>query len=192
VVGFSLGANVVLKWLGETGDAAPVTAGVAVSAPFDLRACLGLLDTPGFFSFVYRTRLLRTLKRKALAFAAAHPGRFDGAALAACQTFRGYDDLFTAPVFGFAGADDYYARCSSGKFLAAIRRPTLLISAVDDPLIPGDSIPRDTIAANPALTAHIFDGGGHLGFVAGSPFRPRYLLDDLVLDFLAPVLVSAQ
>jgi predicted alpha/beta-fold hydrolase len=189
VVGFSLGGNLALKWLGELGDRAPVAAGAAVSAPFDLAACLGLMDRPGFFPWLYRDRLLRTLRRKAVRFAEHHPGRFDLEGIARCQTFRQYDDLFTAKVFGFAGADDYYARCSSARFLPAIRRPTLIVSAVDDPLIPGASIPREIIAANPALRARIFDGGGHLGFVAGSAFRPRYLVDPLVLDFLAERLV---
>jgi predicted alpha/beta-fold hydrolase len=189
VVGFSLGANLALKWLGELGDRAPVAAGAAVSAPFDLAACLALMDRPGFFPWLYRHRLLRTLRRKAVRFAAHHPGRFDGAAIARCQTFREYDDLFTSKVFGFAGADDYYAQCSSGRFLPGIRRPTLIVSATDDPLIPGASIPRQVIAANPALEARIFDGGGHLGFVTGSALRAHYLVDDLVLEFLAARLV---
>jgi predicted alpha/beta-fold hydrolase len=184
-VGFSLGANVLLKWLGETGVAAPLAGAVAVSPPFDLAACAAALDQPGLFAGLYRRRLLRTLRRKALGVAARHPDRFDARAIRACPTFRRYDDLVTAPLFGFADATDYWARSSSAGFLPAIRRPTLIVCAEDDPMVPGWSIPRNAIAANPALSARIFTGGGHVGFVTGTPWRPRYLVDELALEFLS-------
>jgi len=185
-VGFSLGANVLLKWLGEVGPEAPLAGAVAVSPPFDLGAAAAAVDGPGLFAGLYRRRFLRTLRRKALAVAAEHPARFDAAAIRACRTFRGYDDLVTAPVFGFADADDYWARCSAAAYLARIRRPTLLICSDDDPIVPGASIPRAAIAANPALSARIFARGGHVGFVTGAPWRPRYLVDELTLAFLQP------
>jgi predicted alpha/beta-fold hydrolase len=184
-VGFSLGANVLLKWLGETGAAAALAGAVAVSPPFDLGASAAAVDEPGFFAGLYRRRLLRPLRRKALGVAAQHPDRFDARAIRSCGTFGGYDTLVTAPLFGFADAADYWARCSSGAFLARIRRPTLLICAEDDPLVPGASIPRAAIAANPALQARIFAGGGHVGFVTGAPWRPRYLVDELAIEFLS-------
>jgi uncharacterized protein len=184
-VGFSLGANVLLKWLGETAATAPLAAAVAVSPPFDLAACAAAVDAPGLFAGIYRRRFLRTLRRKALGVAARHPDRFDARAIRGCPSFRRYDDLVTAPLFGFAGAADYWTRCSSVGFLSRIRRPTLLICAEDDPIVPGWSIPRAAIAANPALLARIFTGGGHVGFVAGAPWRPRYIVDEIGLEFLA-------
>jgi predicted alpha/beta-fold hydrolase len=186
-VGFSLGANVLLKWLGEAGAAAELAGAVAVSPPFDLGASAAAVDEPGFFAGLYRRRLLRTLRRKALGVAALHPERFDARAIRGCGTFGRYDTLVTAPLFGFADATDYWTRCSSGAFLAHIRRPTLLVCAEDDPLVPGSSIPRAAIAANPALRARIFSGGGHVGFVTGAPWRPRYLVDELAVQFLSGV-----
>jgi predicted alpha/beta-fold hydrolase len=184
-VGFSLGANVLLKWLGERGERAPLAGAVAVSPPFDLAACADAVDAPGFFSGLYRRRFMRSMRRKALGVARRHPTRLDAAAIRSSTTFRRYDDAVTARLFGFAGATDYWARCSSGVFLAGIRRPTLVVCAQDDPIVPGHSIPRAALAANPALTTRIFDGGGHVGFIAGAPWRPRYFADELAVDFLA-------
>jgi predicted alpha/beta-fold hydrolase len=184
LVGFSLGGNVLLKWLGETGAQSPVAAAVAISVPYDLAACAASIDAGGFFSFIYRERFLRTLRRKATAAIAHHPGQLDAGAIAACRTFAAYDGHVIARLFGFADAQDYWARCSARGFLAAIRRPTLLISAEDDPFIPPTAIPRDIIAQNPALTLHLAAHGGHVGFVAGSPWRPRYVADDLAIEHL--------
>jgi predicted alpha/beta-fold hydrolase len=189
-VGFSLGANVLLKWLGESSEATPLAAAAAISPPFDLGACAAAVDAPGLFAGLYRRRFLRTLRRKALGVAALHPARFDARAIRACGTFRRYDDLLTAPLFGFADATDYWARCSCAGFLPHIRRPTLLVCAEDDPIVPGWSIPRAAIAGNPVLSARIFAGGGHVGFVAGAPWRPRYLVDELVTDFMATKLAA--
>ena len=133
-VGFSMGGNILLKWLGEEGERAPLDAAVAVSVPFDLGACAAALDGPGFFPALYRKRFLRTLRRKALALAARFPGAIDAAAVRACCTFARYDELVTAPLFGFASAADYWARCSSAAFLERVRRPARLISAEDDPI----------------------------------------------------------
>jgi predicted alpha/beta-fold hydrolase len=187
-VGFSMGGNILLKWLGEQGEHAPLVAAVAVSVPFDLGACAAALDGPGFFPAIYRIRFLRTLRRKALVLAAGFPGRLDAAAIRACRTFARFDDLVTAPLFGFASAADYWARCSSAAFLGAIRRPARLISAEDDPIVPAAWIPRAVIEAHPLLDGLLLGRGGHVGFYAG---RGRYAVDTLALEFLAPRL-SAQ
>jgi uncharacterized protein len=184
-VGFSMGGNILLKWLGEEGEGAPLDAGVAVSVPFDLAACAAALDGPGFFAAIYRRRFLRTLRRKALVLAARFPGALDAEAVRACDTFAGYDELVTAPLFGFASAADYWARCSSAAFLARIRRPVRLISAEDDPIVPGVTIPRAAIAANPQLDGRLLARGGHVGFVTGG-WRRAYAVDALALEFLAP------
>ena len=182
-VGFSMGGNILLKWLGEQGEGAPLEAAVAVSVPYDLAGCAAALDGPGFFPALYRLRFLRTLRRKALAIAGRFPGTLDAAAVRACRTFARYDDLVTAPLYGFASAADYWARCSSAGFLARIRRPALLLSAEDDPIVPGSTIPRAAIAANPLLDGRLLARGGHVGFVTGA-WWPRYAVDALALDFL--------
>jgi len=189
-VGFSMGGNILLKWLGEEGERAPLQAAVAVSVPFDLGACAAALDAPGFLQAVYRKRFLRTLRRKALALAARFPGSLDAQAVRACRTFARYDDLVTAPLFGFASAADYWARCSSASFLERIRRPVRLISAEDDPIVPGATIPREAIAANPHLDGCLLARGGHVGFVSGG-WRRTYAVDALALEFLAPRLSPA-
>jgi predicted alpha/beta-fold hydrolase len=186
VVGFSLGGNLLLKWLGETGAEAPVAAAVAVSAPFDLAACAAAIDGGGFWSGLYRGSFIRSLRRKALAMARAEP-RLDAVRIAACRTFAAFDEEVTARLNGFAGAHDYWARCSAGAFLAGIRRPTLLIAAEDDPIVPAACIPRAAIAANPALTLWAPAHGGHVGFVGGSLRRPVYAAEEAIVAYLGPL-----
>ncbi len=186
LLGFSLGGNQIVKWLGDEGEGLPgaVRAAAAISVPFDLVACARALDAPGFWPWVYRERFLRRLRRKASAKARAHPGALDLAAVLRARTFAEYDDLVTAPIHGFAGADDYWTRCSSGPLLGGVRRPLLLVSAEDDPFVPGSCIPREAARKNPAVTLEVTSGGGHVGFVTGSPLRPGYWAEERALDFL--------
>ena len=138
--GFSLGGNVVVKYLGERGDALPreVRAAVGISVPFDLARSARALDAPGFWNAVYRERFLRRLRAKALAKARRFPEAFNVEAVRAAQTFAGFDGAVTARLHGFASAEDYWTRCSSGPFLAGVRRPLLAIA------------PRSTIQSSPA------------------------------------------
>ena len=183
-VGFSLGGNVLLRLLEETGDATPVDAAAAVSTPFDLDACASTLDGPGLYLLLYRARFLRTLKRKAREKLRRFPGAFDGQAMERANTIRGFDDAVTAPLHGFRDATHYYAEASSGPRLHSIRRPTLLLSAKDDPMIPPSTHPRD-VEANPLLRFIVTERGGHVGFVAGSPFSPSYWGEAQMLAFLS-------
>jgi predicted alpha/beta-fold hydrolase len=185
-VGFSLGGNMLLKWLGETGDGSPLKAAVGVSVPFDLAASAAVVDGPGIWSAGYRSFFMRSLRRKGLAMARDLGSKLDPAAIRRSRTFRQFDGAVTAPLFGFASAEDYWARSSSAQFLPAIRRPTLLVSAEDDPIVPASSIPRETIARNPALHLWLAPVGGHVGFVGGSPWRPEYVAESLIVDFLGP------
>ena len=183
-IGCSLGGNVLVKWLGEEGAAADARAAVAVSVPFDLALCARALDGPGAMSFVYRTRFLRTLKRKSLEKALRFPSGFDRARVAAARTLEEFDEALTGPVHGFAGAEDYWAQSSSGPFVARVRVPLLLLSSEDDPFIPAQAIPRQAAAANPLVTLEVHPHGGHLGFVEGTLLRPRYYAERRALDFL--------
>ncbi|HUL60180.1 MAG TPA: alpha/beta fold hydrolase [Anaeromyxobacteraceae bacterium] len=187
LAGFSLGGNVVAKYLGERGDRLPpeVRAGAVVSVPFDLAASARALDGPGLMMRVYRTRFLRRLRRKALAKARRFPGRIDAAAAASARSFAAFDDGVTAPVHGFASAEDYWARSSSGRYLAGVRRPLLAIAAEDDPMVPRASLPVDAARANPAVTLEITPAGGHVAFVSGWPLWPSYWADRRAVEFLA-------
>jgi predicted alpha/beta-fold hydrolase len=181
--GFSLGANALLKLLAETGEQAPLDGGVAVSAPFDLAACARALDAPWSGGAIYRRSFLRTLRAKALEKLREHPAAgLDAERVRRARTLRAFDDAFTAPSNGYRDADDYYARASSGPLLGRIRRPVLCISAVDDPLIPGDSLPPQRALG---LVQHLrTERGGHVGFMAGWLLRPRFWAEAQALAFL--------
>jgi uncharacterized protein len=184
IAGCSLGGNVLVKWLGEQGAATPrqVRAAAAVSVPFDLALCARTLDSEGFWRRVYRTRFLRTLKRKSLEKLARFPGAADEGRVRRSRTLVAFDDALTARVHGFADAEDYYAQSSSAAFVSAVRVPLLLLSAEDDPFIPARCIPR---IANPSVTLEVWPRGGHLGFVEGPPWRPRFYAERRAVEFLA-------
>jgi predicted alpha/beta-fold hydrolase len=184
LVGISLGANVALKWLGERGEAAPpeVVAAVAISTPFDLTACAGVLER-GFNRAVYTESFLRTMKAKIRAKAHLYDGRMDLPAVLRSRTFTEYDRLFTAPLNGFADERDYWARASSGPFLERIRRPTLLINARNDPFLPAESLPAAAVERSPWLEADFVEQGGHVGFLEG-PFGRSSWAERRALAFL--------
>ncbi len=191
-VGFSLGGNVLLKYLGEEGQSGQaqqgrgaLVAAAAVSVPYDLAA--GAACTERGVARAYVWRLLRSLRRKLRARADTLGNRMDlGRALAA-RTFREFDDAATAPLHGFAGADDYYRRSSSAGFLGAIRVPTRLIHAVDDPFLPGTAVPREVAARNAALDPQFTERGGHVGFVSGPPWRRVYWAERMAAEHVAGV-----
>jgi predicted alpha/beta-fold hydrolase len=187
VAGFSLGGNVVAKWLGERGDDLPaeVRGGAVISAPFDLAACCRALDGPGAAMALYRARFLRRLRRKAALKARQFPGTFDAAAATRARTCGAFDDALTAPLHGFGSGADYYARCSSGQFIPGVRRPLLALSAADDPLVPATSLPREAAAANPAVRLVVPPHGGHTAFVDGAPWRPGFWAERVAAEFLA-------
>lgn len=185
--GFSLGGNVVVKYLGERGEALPaeVRGAAVVSVPFDLARCAAAIDGPGFWHRVYRERFLRRLRAKALEKARRYPDRFDVAAVRAAGSFSAFDGAVTAPLHGFASAQDYWARSSAGRFVAGVRRRLLAMAALDDPMVPGDTLPVAAARANPAVELVVTAGGGHVGFVAGPPVRPTYWAEERAVAFLA-------
>ena len=183
VVGYSLGGNVLLKWLGETGQSAPVDCAVAVSVPFDLAAAARRLER-GFSRF-YQWWLMRSLTRRVREKGARGilPTAF--AAHARAPDFRTFDDLVTAPLHGFASADDYYARSSSRRYLTGIRVPTLILHAVDDPFLTPAAVPgRDEVPS--AVTREVYRDGGHVGFVGGPwPWQAEWWLEERVTASIA-------
>jgi predicted alpha/beta-fold hydrolase len=162
VVGVSLGGNVLCKWLGERGERALVRGAVSVCAPVDLRACAIALEAG--FSRVYAAWFMRTLKKTAMARHAKHGPIFDANALSRAKTLRAFDDVVTAPLHGFADADDYYARSSGKQFLKSVRKPLLLLNAVDDPFMPRAALPTAGELSTD-VRAEFPQRGGHVGFV---------------------------
>ena len=187
-VGISIGGNVLLKWLGEQGDGAPkaLRAAVAISVPFDLARCARVMDQ-GFQKAVYTASFMRSFRVKTRAKAEAYPGFVDLDAALKARTFAAYDRAVTAPLHGFADEVDYWQRASSGPYLGRIRRPTLLINAVDDPFIPEASLP-DPAALPECVQTEFVRHGGHVGFVEGPPWRTRSWAERRAVAYLASVL----
>ena len=183
-VGFSLGGNQLLKYLGEARDGALLDAAVAVSVPFELGRAAERLSLG--FSRVYQRHLVSRLQDKVRRKARALPGYpLAVERVAEWRDFRTFDDRVTAPLNGFLDADDYYARASSRQFLAHIARPTLLLHALDDPFLPRDAIPEAAELAAP-VTLELARHGGHVGFVEGRvPWRANRWLEPRIIRFLA-------
>ncbi len=165
--GISLGGNALLKWLGESGEAAVgvIDAAAAVSAPLDLMAAGDALGQG--FSLVYARNFLRTLKAKSLAKLDRFPGLYDANAVRTAGTLREFDNIVTAPLHGYRDTDDYWTRASSKPGLKTIRVPTLVINAKNDPFLPAAALPRPGEASG-AVTLEQPDEGGHVGFVTGT------------------------
>lgn len=185
--GVSLGGNVLLKYLGETGDALPtqIKAAVAISVPFDLAR--SSVQIQKGFARLYQWHFMRSLRRKAGLKLGQFPDIATAESLGRTRTMYDFDDVITAPLHGFADADDYYSRSSSLGWLAGIRRPTLLLSATDDPFLPRSVFEevRSVAARNAWLTVQFPARGGHAGFIAAEGRRLRYFAEKRACDFLA-------
>lgn len=188
LVGVSLGGNVLLKFLGERGSDVPrrLAAAAAVSVPFDLAQSSRRINRG--FSRVYQQFFLRSLRSKAQEKARRFPDIAPMELIAGIRTLEDFDNLITGPLHGFLDAHDYYKRSSSLGYLENIRIKTLLLSAVDDPMLPAhvlDTV-RSVAQENPALQVEFVERGGHAGFVGGSlPWRPFYYAEHRVGEFLA-------
>jgi predicted alpha/beta-fold hydrolase len=161
LMGFSLGGNMLLKFLGERGaDAGDVIGGVAVSAPIDLAACCRAIMRRR--NELYHRYILNRMKRDTLPTPDL-PARFRDAALSS-RTVYEFDDRFVGPINGWSGAEEYYAVNSAARYLGGIRQPTLVIHAEDDPWIPIDCYRAFDWGGAPHLRLMLAKGGGHVGF----------------------------
>jgi uncharacterized protein len=160
-VGYSLGGNMLLKYLGETGEDSRLRAAVTVSAPLDLR-----LTAEGMMrrrNGLYHRYLLARMKAECLA-PPADLTEAERAAVRRSRTVEEFDAAYTAPRHGFASVDDYFERCSAKRFLAGVRTPTLVITALDDPWVPAAQYLAVDWARNPCLRPLLAKSGGHIGF----------------------------
>jgi len=181
-IGFSLGGNVLLKWLGETIQANPLRAAVAVSVPFDLANAAQQLNQGS--SRLYQAYLVRKLQRSLRLRLNNVTLPVDSTKALSCKTIREYDDCVTAPLHGFVSADDYYRKSSSRQFLSTIEIPSLIIHAQDDPFMTADAIPTAAELAD-KVTLELSARGGHVGFIEGYfPFKARYWLEQRISQFL--------
>lgn len=187
IIGISLGGNLLLKYLGETGADNPLKTAVAASVPFSLQACATQLEQG--LSKIYGHYLLNLLKQSyRTKFSLITSPLELEPELNDVQTLQQFDDAITAPLHGFEDATDYYRRCSCAQFLNTIHTPTLIIHARDDPFMRPDVIP-DTADMSAAVTLELCKHGGHVGFIAGrSLFGPDYWLEQRIITHLQTVL----
>ncbi len=187
LVGFSVGGNIVLKWLGEQGARASekIRKAAAVSVPYDLAKSVELMDR-GFNREIYTRALLTSLKRKVFEKAERFPEAVRYDQVKRCRTFQAFDQEVTAPLNGFKDARDYWSKTSCKEVLGAVRVETLLIHAEDDPFFPGRLIPFNEIRNSKSLRTVMVPHGGHLGFVAGRwPWKQELWLEKTVMDFFS-------
>jgi predicted alpha/beta-fold hydrolase len=184
--GASLGGNAILKWLGEHPRQNLISAAAVLSVPYDLAAGAAHLEQ-GAGPF-YVARFLRTLKKKVIRVVNEFPETrkiLHVDRVMKSKSFREFDDWATAPLHGFADADDYYRRSSSLHFLPKITTPVLCISADDDPFLPREALDRAKAAASPSIEFLVTRGGGHVGFIAGRrPWKLMYWAEERAVDWL--------
>jgi hypothetical protein len=189
LVGFSLGGNVALKLAGELG-ATNLLAGVcAISTPIDLAECVREIDRPR--NLIYSRRFVSRLKDRIRRKSRISSEAYSVEDLASVRTIWQFDDKFTAPLFGFGTAANYYETQSAGNFLHSIRIPTLAVVAKDDPLVPFRIYHHPAFDTNPALELLTTEHGGHLGFLSKAK-TARFWLDGVLLDWMDGILLRKR
>lgn len=187
VSGYSLGGNLALKLAGEYGAYAPaaLVAVAAVSPIIEIAECTRALERPG--NFIYQWNFVKDLKRRMRRKERFHPGLFDLARLKSIRTVREFDDVFTAPHFGFRSAEDYYYRASAMRVIDRIRVPALIITAEDDPFVPSQPFHDPKVAGNPHIDLRLSPCGGHCGFVGAKsgPGDDGYWAENQIVEFVA-------
>jgi len=187
LTGFSAGGNVTLKYLGENAARVPsqVQRAAVFSVPTDLKA--SSVHISRWQNKIYLRRFMNSLREKMRVKDAHLPGQLDLTELHQLRDFPQFDDRYTAPLHGFASADDYYEQSASGRYLAGIRLPTLLVNALNDPFLPASCFPREAAAASPCFFLETPAGGGHVGFNEGGPAGTYYSERRAIDFFTRPV-----
>jgi predicted alpha/beta-fold hydrolase len=188
-VGYSLGGNMLLKLLGESGSQLPISAAVAISAPMNLSVCADSVNRG--FSKIYQhyliKRMARSVQRKIDADNFEEDFVFSLGDIRRLKRFRCFDEKFTAPLHGFKDAQDYYDKSSAVGYLSNIQLPTLIIHAKDDPFMDESVLPQqDNISENVLL--EVSEQGGHVGFLHGTPWKPKMWLNWRVPNFFNEIL----
>jgi predicted alpha/beta-fold hydrolase len=183
LIGFSLGGNLTLKYLGESEPHPAVIGGVAISAPIELAASARALDQR-WSNWVYRKRFLESLSAKVNAKALLFPDQLDVSHLRTIRTFREFDDRYTAPLHGFRDAADYWKKAGARQYLDQITVPALLLNAQDDPFLTPESFPFTEAEQSPFLYLEAPESGGHLGFIDLADGMQPWT-ESRVIEFLA-------
>ena len=189
MVGYSLGGNALLKYLGENGAEAPLAAAVAVSVPFELQKASDSISK-GFSKF-YRWHLMRNMKRALQRKFTPDDAPFDYEAAMLAKDFETFDNLVTAPLHGFRDVEHYYGSQSCRQYLSQIAVPTRILHAVDDPFMSPDMIP-EAHELSGQVSLELSPHGGHVGFITGSPLRLRPWLPGRIIAALQQALGNTQ
>lgn len=183
-VGISLGGNALLRWAQEAGHTArsTVAALAAICSPLDLAAS-GRAIGQGLSRQIYTRMFLRSMKPKALAKWAQFPGLFDRDRLQAARDLWDFDNVFTGPLHGFAGTDDYWQRASARPHLQRLRVPSLVLNALNDPFVPAGSLPQAHEVSD-WVQRWQPRHGGHVGFPTGGFPSACWAMPDAVTRWL--------
>ncbi|MBL3655261.1 YheT family hydrolase [Fulvivirga sediminis] len=183
LIGFSLGGNLTLKYVGEQGENInpKVKKAVAFSVPLDLGSSCDTIAQSS--NVIYSSRFLKNLKNKIRRKAELMPNQISVAQLNTVKTIRDFDEMFTAPLHGFDNAADYYHQCSSIHFLKHIAIPTLIVNAKNDPFLSDECYPEEELAQHPHVTFEMPERGGHVGFTEFNTEK-RYWSEKRALSFI--------
>ena len=183
-VGYSMGGNMLLKLLGEYKDDSPLISAIAVCSPMQLDISSKTIDKG--FSKLYQYHLLTHLKSSLL----KKYDQYDMESIiglkkeniAKINSIWEFDHLYTAKIFGFGTAKEYYKQSSAKQYLKDITIPTLIIHALDDPFMDKTVLPNNDEISK-SIILEVYPNGGHVGFISGSIFKPKYWLDDRIIDY---------
>jgi uncharacterized protein len=183
IAGYSLGGNLALKLAGELGTGAPpeLKAVCGVSPVIELESCVRAIERRQ--NVVYQLNFVRNLRARMRRKARAFPGDWELAPLWRIWTIRAFDELYTAPHHGFAGASDYYHRASAMRVIDRIAIPALILTAEDDPFVPVEPFRDPRVAQNPNIRTIVTPHGGHCGFVSEPNGYDGYWAERLLVDF---------
>ena len=180
LIGFSLGGNITLKYLGEALPPTEIKKAVAISVPMDLKASCEKISLPS--NWIYSNRFLKSLKNKVVT-KAAHRKEIDISGIEKIKTLSQFDNRYTAPIHGFKDALDYYNQCSSIRFVNDIRIPTLILNAENDPFLSKECFPSDLLKDHVNVQLEILTRGGHVGFAQFNK-NGLYFSEQRALDFI--------
>ncbi len=191
VAGYSLGGNLALKLAGEYGEQAPreLLGVAAVSPVMELAACVRALERRG--NVLYEWNFVRNLKARIRRKNRVWPGRFEMKRLSEVRSVRTFDEVFTAPHFGFRDAEDYYHRASARRVIDRVRVPALIVAAKDDPFVPWEPFTDPAVTSNPAIVLELTDHGGHCAFVSSNGSGDGYWAETRVMEFAKALRAAA-
>jgi hypothetical protein len=188
LLGYSMGGNITLKYLGETAQIPhQIKGGIAISTPCDLEGSSNTLSN--WNNAIYLKRFMLSLKKKTLKKLEKFPdSKLDKEAIATAKTFSDFDNAVTAPLFGFKNASDYWTQCSSKQFLKEIKLPTLLINALDDTFLSESCHPFNEASINNNLTFEASKYGGHVGFNTSFFCKDLFWSENRILDYISHII----